>query len=171
MLPIPGYPPGESNPGEGTSHGFYCVASQWPMTGMVRCEMGACTRLAHSQTPTIRSYYADDRSKRRNRRCGAVWGCEVLSGNFLRTASCGIYTNSYNHIQPPQRGERKYGSPHLGSGAPRRFRSAAAPAAQCWVRTGPRPELLEESRAFGCTGAWRQFLEPACDTERSATEL
>ena len=42
------------------------------------------------------------------------------------------------------------------------------PAARCRGRTGPQPEVLEKSRAFGSTGAWRQFIYIylTCDTAR-----
>ena len=52
--------------------------------------------------------------------------------------------------------------PQLRSGAPEWF----CPVARCRGRTGPRPEVLEKSRAFGSTGAWRQFLYLTCDTAR-----
>ena len=108
----------------------------------------------------IRTHYAADRWERRNRRCGAVRGCGVLSGTSLRTAICGIYKNSHKHSQT-QRGVAAHPS------SPRRQTpERVCPVAPCRGRTGPRPEVLEKRSAFGLTGAWRQFLYLTCDTAR-----
>ena len=114
-----------------------------------------------TQTPTTRRWSTCDRSERGNRRCGAVRGCGVLPGTSLRAAISGIYKNSHNHSLP-QRGAAAHPCTHprLVVDAPEQF----CPVARCRVHTGPRPEVLEKSRAFGSTGAWRQFLYLTCDT-------